>query len=396
MRWIGRPLPDGPDFHYDPSDNARTLKPMAMLAYSAAQDDSPPQALRQPKPVIWVLHGPRIGDNAQADALASRLGGHLVRKFLDFNLFHGLPNLVLRASRLSLKAHSRKQLTPPWPELVVGIGKRSASIARWIKCQSKDKTVIVQLGRARAPFGAFDLLITTPQYGLPPAPNVIEMPLPFAARRRVGIVELHSWRAEWSGLRRPLIAAVVGNAKYPVKFGEREAQLLGQQLNALAEHARGSLLLIASPRSVPRLVTQIESAMCVPHMTYRTFDVARNPYHAALAICDYFVATSDTISTISELIETGKPVDVFELPNRRIRVKWRARSGLCAWLSRSGVLQPPRDVSRMVRTLIQNGYVNVLGEQTERIPFKRADAVILERLDVLIDARHEDRVRPES
>jgi hypothetical protein len=75
---------------------------------------------------------------------------------------------------------------------------------------------------------------------------------------------------------------------------------------------------------------------------------------------------------ISELISTGKPVDVFELPDRILKLKWHAKSGIQAWLSRSGILQPPRDVSGMVRKLIQNGYVNVLGEQRERVSFERS------------------------
>lgn len=47
--------------------------------------------------------------------------------------------------------------------------------------------------------------------------------------------------------------------------------------------------------------------------------------------------------------------------------------------SNSGTLQPPRDVSGMVRSLIDKGYVNVLGEQRARIPFERDDAAILEQ-----------------
>jgi hypothetical protein len=89
---------------------------------------------------------------------------------------------------------------------------------------------------------------------------------------------------------------------------------------------------------------------------------------------------------ISELICTGKPVDVFELPNRRLSLKWRAKSGFRAWLSRSGILQPPRDVSGMVRALIQNGYVNVLGDQGERILFERRCTATLQHVRQLLAA----------
>jgi hypothetical protein len=119
-------------------------------------------------------------------------------------------------------------------------------------------------------------------------------------------------------------------------------------------------------------------------VTYQAFNPRRNPYPAAIAECDHFVVTSDSVSMISELICTGKPVDVFELPERRLKLKWRASSGIRAWLSRSGVLQPPRDVRGMVRMLIEKGYVSVLGKGTLHIPFSNDDTTILRQLNILL------------
>lgn len=355
-----------------------------------------PQALQRPQRVVWVLQGPRAGDNAQAYELASRLDAEIVCKRLTFSHLCLLPNLFLGASARSIETDSRNELSPPWPDLVIATGRRSAPVARWIKRQSRGVTKTVQLGRPRTPLSAFDLIITTPQYGLPAAANVIEIPLPFVASRNVDALELAAWRRAWASLRRPLIAVAIGHAKFPLKMGRREARLLGQRLNSLADRMQGSLLLIASPRSVTDFIERIEAEISAPCVAYQTFDPRRNPYPAALAGCDHFVVTSDSVSMISELISTGKPVEVFELPERRLKLKWRARAGLSAWLSRSGALQPPRDVSGMVRAMIRNGYVNVLGELGERIPFEREDAKILERLHVLLHNRHEDRVHPES
>jgi mitochondrial fission protein ELM1 len=350
--------------------------------------------LRRLKRVVWVLQGPRAGDNAQAHALASRLDAEVICKHLTFNNLCLLPSLILGTSVRSVETGSRRKLSPPWPDMVIAIGRRSAPVARWIKWQSRGVTKTVQLGRPRTPLSAFDLVITTPQYGLPPAANVIEMPLPFVASRNVEALELATWRGEWAGLRRPLIGVAIGRAKFPQKMGRREARSLGQRLNSLADRMQGSLLLISSPRSLADFIERIEAEISMPCVAYGTFDPRRNPYPAAIAECDHFVVTSDSVSMISELICTGKPVDVFELPERRLKLKWRARAGLSAWLSRNGALQPPRDVSGMVRAMIRNGYVNVLGEQGERIPFEREDGGIQERLNELLNTRHEDRPHP--
>lgn len=342
------------------------------------------RTLPHSRPVVWVLQGPRAGDNAQAYELASLLEAQVICKHLTFNRLHLLPNLLLGASAGSLEPGSRKALLPPWPDLVIATGKRSAPVARWIRQRSQGKAKAVHLGRSRAPLSAFDLVITTPQYGLPAAANVIEIPLPFAATKNVDARELATWRAAWAGLRKPLIAVAIGHAKFPLRMGRREARLLGRRLNSLADRMQGSLLLIASPRSVPGVIARIEAELSVPHVAYRKFDPQKNPYAAALVVGDQLVATSDSISMVSELISTGKPVDVFELPDRRLTLKWRASSGLSAWLSRSGILQPPRDVSGMVRALIEKGYVNALGEQRVRNPFERNNAAILERLRLLL------------
>lgn len=355
-----------------------------MPTNSGAQENYLPRMLERPEPVIWVLEGPRAGDNAQAHALASRLDAQVVCKHLTFNNLCRLPSLILGASVASVETESRRSLAPPWPELVIAIGRRSAPVARWIKKQSLGQTKAVHLGRPRTPLSAFDLVITTPQYGLPSAANVMEIPLPFVAARKLDALELATWRARWAGLRRPLIAVAIGHAKFPLKLGRREARLLGQRLNSLAEQMKGSLLLIPSPRSVPNVIARIEAELSAPHLAYRTFEPQRNPYPAALADCDHFVATSDSISMISELISTGKPVEVFALPDRQLKLKWSTSTGICAWLSRSGILQPPRDVSGMVRTLVENGYISVLGEQRSRIAFKRDETSIVQRLDQLL------------
>jgi len=61
------------------------------------------------------------------------------------------------------------------------------------------------------------------------------------------------------------------------------------------------------------------------------------------------------------------------------------RAGLGAWLSRDGILRPPRDVAGMVRGLVEKGYLGVPGEQSEHISFERKDDSVMDRLNQLLD-----------
>ncbi len=328
--------------------------------------------------VIWVLQGARSGDNAQARELASRLGWTVLPKPLAFNILHHLPNIVLGASTASLYGRSAAQLAAPWPDLVIATGKRTAPVARWIKQQSGGNTKIVQLGRPRAPLAAFDLVVTTPQYGLPAAENVAEALVPFATPQRVEPAALARWSAAWLHLPRPWIAIVVGAPRYPLRLGKAETGRLREAANRLAATSGGSFLVLGSPRTPKGVVEKIGNGLQAPAILC-PWNAAENPYQAVLALADRFIVTSDSASMLGETIGTGKPVDIFILPASRVRFGWEARTGLAAWLSREGILQPPRDLSRLVREIIARGHAKPLGSDmtTKRINGVAGDDVIV-------------------
>src|SRR5690606_35534405 len=125
---------------------------------SATGSNSPPATAteRQSLPLIWVLLGHRAGDNGQALALASALNWQTIAKRLRYTRLHHAPNWLLGASTAHLRSDS-DPIQPPWPDIVIGVGKRSVPVARWIRRQSQNKTRLVQIGRPFAPLHDFDL-----------------------------------------------------------------------------------------------------------------------------------------------------------------------------------------------------------------------------------------------
>lgn len=332
--------------------------------------------------LIWVLQGSRAGDNAQARELASRLSGELVLKPLHFNARRHLPNWLAGASLASLTPEARQLIAPPWPTLVVATGKRTVPVARWIRQASGGTAKLVHLGRPRAALDLFDLVVSTPQYGLPAHPRLIEMTLPFAVARSVENAELEHWSAEWRDLPRPLIAVIVGASKFPLRLSDDALAELAKGASALA----GSLLVFFSPRSTLGAAAQLAPHLTGPHRLYPWSSGGPNPYQAALALADRFVVTNDSASMLSEALSTGKPVSIFELPASRWRATWNARRGLAAWLARSGLVQPPRDIGVISRLLLEGGHVAVLGSNDRLLtPYRRNDAEVLARIAALTD-----------
>src|SRR5690349_391604 len=95
---------------------------------------------------VWVLQGAHAGDNAQARALAHLLGADFTLKQLFFTHFRHVPNVLLRDSLASIDRAKSAPLEPPYPDLVIAVGRRSVPAALWVRKQSGGRTKLVQMG----------------------------------------------------------------------------------------------------------------------------------------------------------------------------------------------------------------------------------------------------------
>lgn len=268
-------------------------------------------------PVVWLLHGRHAGDNAQIDALAGAVGWPAQTRRLRFSPLSRLPGWLKGARPVGLTA-SEPALAPPWPDLVIAAGRRSASVARWIGRRSGGRTRTVVLGRPRAPLSAFDLVLTTPQYGLPVRGNVLHLPAPPATGSAPEAVTLDAWRARWAALPRPWIALLVGGDRAPYCLDADQARRLGEAAGALAARLGGSVLATTGPRTTPAAAEALFAALGDRAFQHRYAPgQADNPYRALLALADQFVVTGDSASMLAEAAASGKPVAVFAPAHRR-------------------------------------------------------------------------------
>jgi uncharacterized protein len=319
-------------------------------------------------PRIWVLLGERTGDNAQAlavgHAVAEAMGGEIEAMPLAYNGHYRTPNLLLGATLRSLAPEARDRLGAPWPDLVVGVGRRSVPVARWIRARSGGSTKLVRIGRPRAPLAWFDLVVTTPQYRLPEAANVLHLLLPPLPPPALDPGELTRWRDAFAGLPRPWIAVLVGGARAPSRFDAEAAQGLGRQADASAARLGGSLLVTTSPRTGAAPSRTLSEAIARPahrNLWSANADAADNAHHAILALADRFIVTGESVSMLAEACGTGKPVAICELPRHRPYPAWGGERGLGRWLARTGLASPPRDPQAVVRRLVEGGHAAILG-----------------------------------
>jgi uncharacterized protein len=270
-----------------------------------------------------------------------------------------LPNWLFGPRVSHLTPEARALLVPPWPNVVVATGRRTAAASLWIKAQSDGAAKAVQIGRPRMALSDFDVVYTTPQYGLPSLPNIVQSALPLVAAKDVAPEVLQHFETLWRDLPRPLFAAVVGGQKFPLKLGEQELQSFGVHLNQLAKKRSGSILLVDSPRSPNGALQTIAKNIAVPHWVFRRA-VEQNPYDAALKLADELIVTSDSVSMVTDMLLMEKPTWVFRLPLSPLSLKWRTERNFALYLASRGVLNPPRNVDGFQHVLSDMGYVGDL------------------------------------
>jgi len=317
-----------------------------------------------PSYLVWVLQGAREGDNAQARALAAKLEAAIILKRLAWSWPHHLPNAILGASLAGVDHENSDRLTPPWPDAVVAVGRRAAPVALWIKRQSGGRTRLIHLGRPRMPLAWFDLVITTPQYGLPGRPNVIRALLPATTSSTNPASE--TWQSRFASLPRPWTGVLVGGATFPFRLGRSEAVKLGQALRSYQSRTGGSLLVSTSPRSGHQVAEALSAAIGPQAYVHRWTKQGENPHRFILSEADRFIVTEDSVSMLAEACRSHKLVEIFPLPRWPLAWSWSAEKGVAAALARLGLLSPPRNVRRLREELIRHGHARLLGQDARQ------------------------------
>lgn len=330
-------------------------------------------------PRIWALLGDKAGDNAQVVALARALDWPFDLKRLAYRSLRKLPNLLFGATLVTLDRARSDPLEPPWPDLVIAVGRRSVPVARWIRRQSGGRTRLVQIGRPRAPTSLFDLVVTTPQYSVSSAPNVVELPLPMATPAQAPAA------GEFEALPRPRIVALVGGPTTAFTLDADAARLLHGRLEAMAKAWQGSLLVTTSRRTPDAVATLLLGTYGVPARTFGFgAGTGPSPYPRLLAAGDVFVVTADSASMLADAVATGRPVFAFARPapadtfplswriHRRFGPEGSGAGGpigrLYRWLLDLGLVYGPRRLDLVLARLYREGQAQELPDQPMPVP----------------------------
>ena len=266
---------------------------------------------------IWALTDGRAGNVAQALGLAEAIErlrpARVVQKPIELTRFAQLvpPSMAVRigAKRdgwpFSGLAQGREGLTWPWPDLVIGVGRRSAPIVAALR-DLHGVTSVQMLNPHCAPT-LFDAVIV-PEHDKLSGGNVLTT---LGAVNRITPDGIQNALTDWQGEfpENPHIAVLIGGPSRSATFSDGDAKKLLLALEAL--QTEQSLVVTTSRRTPPDLVQKVQKVIDGHGMVWT--GEGPNPYPAMLANAKAVLVTEDSVNMVSEAATAGVPVNVFSL-----------------------------------------------------------------------------------
>ncbi len=261
----------------------------------------------------WVLTEDYAGLRTQALGLAEAAGlSPETRVLRARGLWRRVPAAFWPRPLAAIGAGA---LAPPWPELVIGCGGKSAAVLAALA--KRMRVVIVQHPRM-AP-RRFDLVVAARHDELT-GPNVL---VTRTALHRVTPARLAEAAAQWAPrfahLPRPLVAVLVGGSNGRFRLDAAVGEKLALQLAEMLRRDRVGLALTPSRRTDPAVRAMLHDQL--EPLGAWVWDMAgENPYFGLLALADAIVVTGDSVSMLSEAVATAAPVLLAALPGRSRRI----------------------------------------------------------------------------
>ena len=266
-------------------------------------------------PRTWVLLGDKAGDNGQVETIVDALDWPV-----EYRYVHMLPEYVLGKPRYGPSLHhiDRQRsdpIEPPWPDLIITVGRRPSMVALWIRRQSGNHTRIVLVGKPSGYMEAFSLIVASAENQMPPLPNFLPTTLPLMrVNPRDVATETAAWHTRFANLPRPLIAVLVGGETNPFVMNAQVARELAKTVHWIVDELGGTPYVTTSRRTTGEVVQVLRTELPPQAVLYEWApDAPDNPYRGLLGSADGFIVTGDSVSMTKSLpaFATGSQVSIM-------------------------------------------------------------------------------------
>lgn len=250
----------------------------------------------------WLVTDGKAGHEAQAEGVAVALG-------VAYEWVRVDPRGLARLMAPWGPAARDFKPGPPWPAIVIGIGRTAMPALRAVRKRAGAQTFAVALQDPRTGAGIADL-VWVPEHDRLRGGNVVTSLTP---PNRFDGALLARLRAEpdaaIDALPGPRVMLAIGGASKVWRYTAADIARLSEAIAALGR--QGASFLVTPSRRTPAPVAEAVAAALAPfpHILWR--GEGENPYARFLAKADGIVVTADSVSMTGEACSTGRPVYVF-------------------------------------------------------------------------------------
>ncbi len=263
----------------------------------------------------WVIYDKgKTGTAHQCLGLAESLGlrpkvfdvcPRIPWKFLSPNMWFAPLRGVVDQSENFLK--------PPWPDLIIASGRSTVAPTAAIGKLTNGKTRVIQLQDPTIAPDNFDLVVA-------PAHDRIQGSNVFVTQGALHLVThekliqaAKKFKDQVSHLKGPFLTVLLGGSSRRYRLDPEVSGKMAAQLRAVSKKYGVSLLVTPSRRTgLENIAVFREELRDYPAVVWD--GNGENPYMGFLALADYIMVTSDSVSMTSEACYTGKPVYTYHLP----------------------------------------------------------------------------------
>lgn len=235
----------------------------------------------------------------------------------------------------------------------------------------------VHLGYPRVSPANFDLVVPTPEYPVPDAPNVIR--IPFALSPHGARETDKSDRDLLAAYPRPRRLFLIGGPTLYWELPVGEMVRATRHLLGASKATGGSVIAVGSPRSPRELLAAIESTLQSSSVPFLLAPMEGPPAYPALIECaDEIHVTADSVAMVADAVLTRKPVAIIPIaPSGLGRLVMAAADRL-----RPGKRLFPRDLRFFWKSLEERGFGGTIDDPRTSDPpdFTLEIAAVVRRL----------------
>jgi hypothetical protein len=271
---------------------------------------------------VWLIEDKRPGTFSQVLALAKEIcdqTGFIQKKIkVDYNFLAKLPNFLIKNSLIHVSSKTKLFLNniQSLPKLIIGAGRRSATISLWLKNKFGEEVKNLQIMNPNLNFNKFDFVIL-PEHDKFSQKNSANILTTIGALNSINCnfskQEEKKFFDCFLSKKKVTIALLIGGSGKNTNFNEESMLNLCLQINKITKEMDAQLLILNSRRTSENLNQIIKKSFdCVFNFFDWKIVKENNPYPFILKMADFFVITGDSVSMISECCSTGKSVYIFD------------------------------------------------------------------------------------